>query len=49
MQNDMISDDIISLSNSCRLDHSTFAKSGVQICWQSRGRGRAQRGARPLA
>ena len=33
----------------CRLDHSILAKSGIQICWQSRGRGRAQRGPRPLA
>ena len=40
---------VILLSNYCRFEHSILAKSEIQICWQSRGRGRAQRGPRPLA
>ena len=40
---------VILLSNHCRFEHAILAKSGIQICWQSRGRGRAQRGPRPLA
>ena len=45
----------LTLSNSmlhdchfCRLYHYILAKSGIQIRWQSRGRGRTQHGPRPL-
>ena len=50
MQRDVIQYSmILLLLNDCRLDHSTLAKSRIRICWQCRGRGRAQRGPRPLA
>ena len=37
------------LSNYCRFEHSVLVKSEILIYWQRRGRGRAQRGPRPLA
>ena len=40
---------MILLLNDCKFEHSILAKYDIQICWQSRGRGRAQRGPRPLA
>ena len=50
MQPDMIQYSmILLLLNDCRLDHFIFAKLEIRIYWQSRGRGRAQRGPRTLA
>ena len=49
MYRDMSKDDVIVVLNHFKLDRSIFAKSGIRICWQNRGRGRAQRGPRPQA